>query len=151
MNESPLTRLKDLITIAVICLSPLVAWLTYVSSLREKRRERFAEIQRGILEVKSEVDYVGNWARAVYSEKSHSDNWNNPFWRVNDFPSEHIQEFNRQANPLEVGRSLSDALIQLESSISRFRKLLAKHKQFVEKGLDTYANLGSFTSAISLR
>jgi hypothetical protein len=138
--DSTVTLLKDLIIGASISLSPAVAWLTFFSSWREKRRNRLAALRQRLLELNAEIEHIGNWASSEYEEtSSHNDNWRNPFWRVNDFPSNHLEHFNREVNPSEVGRDLSEAMLQLEASISRFRTMLTDHQQFVRTGLETWA------------
>ena len=132
--------LKDLITGASIGLSPAVAWLTFVSTWREKRRAQLDALRRRLLELQAEVEYIGNWAQTEYDDTSDNNrDWNNPFWHVLDFPSAHIVLFNRESDPSEIGHSLSDAMVQLEASISRFKNLLHQHRQFVENGIKTYS------------
>ncbi|MCF7797265.1 MAG: hypothetical protein K9N36_05780, partial [Candidatus Marinimicrobia bacterium] len=71
--DSTISDLKDLITAASISLSPAIAWLTFYSLWREKRRERLSSIRQRLLEVKEEMEYIGNWARAEYNEESSHD------------------------------------------------------------------------------
>jgi len=124
---------------ASVGLSPAVAWLTLVSSWNEKRRERHVSIRRRLVELREEVDRIGNWAQTQYTSESDATEWKNPFWQVLDFPSTRLAAFNAEFSPSDVGRALSDALVQIEVSISAFRDLPNQHRQFVKVGFDRYS------------
>ena len=131
--------LKDLLTGASVGLSPAVAWLTFVLAWNEKIRVRHASLRRRLIELKEEIDRIGNWAQTPYPKESDREEWKNPFWHVLDFPSARLSSFNVEFSPSDIGRQLSDALVQLEVSISNFRNLLSQHREYVKEGFDKYS------------
>ena len=131
--------LKELLTGASIGLSPAVAWLTFITSWNQKKQQHDASIRRSLIELKDEIDHIGNWAQSVYTSDSDAEEWTNPFWRVLDFPSSRLSAFNTEYSPSDVGRDLSDALVKHGVSIAAFRKLLNQHKRFVKEGMDRYS------------
>jgi len=125
------TLLKDIITAATICLSPSVAWITFYFNWRQKYYERRELLRKKLYEIKKEVEYIGNWAANEYNAESQSDLWYNPLWRVTEFPYERIREFIQTIEINDIGKSLSNALVSLDTAIARFKYLLKAHTDYV--------------------
>ena len=85
----------DLVMGATISLSATVAWITYVSSWRENTKSRLNMLKTRMFELTAELEHIKPWVDTEYDDDSDvPKNWNNPFWRVLDFPSKHIESIN---------------------------------------------------------
>lgn len=53
------------------------------------RETRVTNLTQTLFEIREEVDHIGHWAQSEYPKPATNDNWGNPYWSVNDFPSNH--------------------------------------------------------------
>jgi len=118
---SEISNLRDLITVAVLCLSPSVAWLTLCFNWYTKFDEIWALRRRTLASMSEEVSHIKYWTGTGYAEATSSLDWYNPTFGVLDFPSEKIHEFNALPEPEQFGPEIVDAVVALEASIDRFR------------------------------
>ena len=130
----PVGLLKDLITAAAVSLSPAGAWAAFSSNWSWKENERRQALRTRLFELKQELNHIAHWAQTEYTDDAHGDNWRNPQWAVNDFPTHKIQEFNHTVDASGVGRPLVEAMVRFEASIARFRALLVRRQHFIWQG-----------------
>lgn len=130
MSE-PIETLRNLITSTSVSLSPVVAWVVFASGVLAKQAERHKGLIEKLRQVMKELDFIGHWAQNEYGPTADSPTWRQPLWSVNDFPSDHIHEFNQIAYTMSVSEPLRGAMAGLETAIERFRTLLKAHREFV--------------------
>jgi hypothetical protein len=136
------TTMKDLITVAVLCLTPSLAWLTLCYNWYTKFDEIRATRRRTLASISEEVKHILNWTGEGYTKASVSLNWYNPTFGVLPFPSEKVHEFNAVPEPDHYGQVTVDALVALEASIHRFRALVGQPQQWASSApLETRKNI----------
>ncbi|HYS04951.1 MAG TPA: hypothetical protein VEW47_07130 [Candidatus Dormibacteraeota bacterium] len=130
--SDPIENLKNLITGTSVSLAPVVAWIVYALDAWEGRREKWDEARQHLRQVMNDLVFIGHWAQTEYpAAGAPSPTWREPLWSVNDFPSDHIHEFNRVAYRMPVPEGLRSAMASLETAIEHFRGLLRSHRDFV--------------------
>lgn len=125
-----LEELGKTITVAVICLSPAVAWASFSAKWKSNRDDIHARRKNQLKEVLRELETISTWASSEYEDSAHSDNWYNPDWAVRPFPSSKVREFNWREDTALFGEEIFDKLIPLERAIDNFEMLLIEHMQF---------------------
>jgi len=126
MMSPEVSTLKDLITVAVLCLSPSAAWLTLCFNWYTKFDEIRASRRRTLASVGEEINHIQLWTGAGYDDATSTRDWYNPTFGILDFPSEKIHEFNAVPEPEQFGPEIVDAVVALEASIDRFRAFVRR-------------------------
>ena len=125
--------LQKLVSAAVVCLSPAVAWATLRYSRVDRQEDRRQELISVIRALEWEVGHVGSWTRRSYDESSHDPNWYNASFQVVEPSVPKMREFNRTVSAEDYGDAMAGSLAGLEESIDQLNRLVVQNREATGK------------------
>jgi hypothetical protein len=131
MRLFPGSSWTDLATAAVACVSIAGVWWTFWPGHRERLRERREQRLQRLLGLHVQLQEIGHWAATSYDPDVHRTEWYNASWRVNPFPWEYVENFNRLVVARDYPSALTEALMMLEGAARRFHDMLAEQEEFL--------------------
>lgn len=114
---------------AVSCLTPAVAWLTFLANRRDRAHESGLRQLRQLKRLTSELEVIRRWAGTPRHEQAHDPNWYDPFWTLNHFPTRQVRAFSTAVPVEEYGADLHDAVAELCVAADLFAVLVDRHNE----------------------
>ncbi len=124
-----LSNLSGLIIPSILCLSPVVAWLTFSISQHEKLRDKNIRYSRLLYDISDVLAEISKWTANEYNENSHNFNWHHPNWKVHRIPVENLSRINKSDLLPSVDEALLTSLIRVEVRSEIINSELLKHNK----------------------
>src|SRR5437867_2211832 len=95
MTSEDITRLKDLVTAAVVCVTPSAAWLTFSATRRDRREESLYAELPVLNALEAELESIRVMARGEYDDTSKGERWFDPYYTHPGIRSKRVRAFPR--------------------------------------------------------
>lgn len=120
MTPEDVTKLKDLVSAAVVCVSASAAWLTFSAARRDRHDERLYAELPVLNALEAELQSIRLMTRGEYYDTSKGERWFDPYYVHAGIRWKCVAAFPRSTAAQFFGRKLARLIVNLQAAIDRF-------------------------------